>query len=102
MKKALTCMSATLLLASMLGAPSYAANKTSATESPKSAHSIRPADSGYCDYCNGVGLMYPKKDYKRSDFEGSTIQYNGATYRFSQIRDDLSTDTHWFVEFIKV
>ncbi|MCG7406360.1 hypothetical protein MH117_02950 [Paenibacillus sp. ACRRX] len=56
----------------------------------------------YCPTCNAVGIAYAKKDYKRSDFTtSSTIQYNGSTYYFSSIDDNLTTNTHWWTIWIK-
>ncbi|GIP59014.1 hypothetical protein MKX50_24730 [Paenibacillus sp. FSL W8-0186] len=97
MKKIFSAISATILTASLLVIPVSAEQATTQNSSTKGVVQL----GGYCPTCNAVGIPYPKKDYKRSDFNGTSIQYQGSTYYFSFIDDNLTTDTHWWTVWIK-
>ncbi|UNK20695.1 hypothetical protein MNQ98_12060 [Paenibacillus sp. N3/727] len=94
MKKILTTICTAAIITSILAIPVSAQTTTQ----NYSSTDLKPS---YCPTCNAVGIPYPKKDYKRSDFNGTTIQYKGSTYYFSYIDDNLSSDTHWWTVWIK-
>ncbi|MGM1044844.1 MAG: hypothetical protein ACQEXX_01720 [Bacillota bacterium] len=98
MKKIISAFSATVLVASLLVIP------VSAEQAVTQNHSNKEVvqSGGYCPTCTAIGLRYPKKDYpNKSDFKGSSIQYNGYTYYFNSVDESLSTDTHWWTTWIR-
>ncbi|WHX49885.1 hypothetical protein QNH46_04190 [Paenibacillus woosongensis] len=98
MKKIFSSFSVSVLVASLLVIP------VSADQAITQHHSNKGVvqAGGYCPTCTAVGLRYPKKDYpNKSDFIGTSIQYNGYTYYFHSVDESLSTATHWWTNWVR-